>query len=79
MKSILLQNWNIIRIIRLLMGIGIMYQGFSVGDKSIGFLGLIFTLLPLFNQGCCGVGGCETPINKNNQKNTQELIYEEVK
>jgi hypothetical protein len=56
-----------------------MYQGFSVGDKSIGFLGLIFTLLPLFNQGCCGVGGCETPINKNNQKNTQELIYEEVK
>ncbi len=79
MKSLLLQNWNIIRVIRLLMGIGIMYQGFSVGDKSIGFLGLIFTLLPLFNQGCCGTGGCETPAKNNSKNNSQELIYEEVK
>ena len=79
MKSLLLQNWNIIRIIRIIMGIGIMYQGFSVGDKSIGFLGLIFTLLPLFNQGCCGVGGCETPTKNISKNYSQELKYEEVK
>jgi hypothetical protein len=56
-----------------------MYQGFSVGDKSIGFLGLIFTLLPLFNQGCCGLGGCETPTKNISKNNSQELTYEEVK
>jgi hypothetical protein len=48
MMSILLQNWNMIRVIRLIKGTGIIYQGFSVGDKSVSILGLIFTLLSLF-------------------------------
>lgn len=79
MKSILLKNWNIVRIIRLLMGIGIMYQGFSAGDKTIGFLGFIFTILPLLNQGCCGINGCENTTKKSNLNHNEEFLYEEIK
>ena len=79
MMSILLQNWNMIRVLRLIIGSGIIYQGFSIGDKSIGILGLLFTLLSLFNIRCCGDACVITPKNKNTQENAQEIIYEDVK
>jgi len=76
MKQRLLSNWNLVRILRLAMGIAIMLQAFLIRDVPLALAGLLFTALPLFDLGCCG-GACSTPALGNNKKN-KEVHYEEV-
>lgn len=73
-----LMNWNMMRVLRLIMGIYILV--FAVQESNIwfGVLGAIFSLMPLFNIGCCGVSSCSVPRAKNHKK-TMEISYEEVK
>ena len=76
----LLSNWNFFRFVRLGLGIFVLVQGIMMGDKFSILLGALFSLMPLFNVGCCGVGGCD--VNYNNSKpddlTTKEITYEEV-
>lgn len=77
MKETLLNHWSLMRVLRLLAGIGIMIQAFVNRDSVFGIVGLLFTLMAILNTGCCGTGGCYTPVKKtdNLQKDVQ---YEEV-
>jgi hypothetical protein len=77
MKETLLQNWNFMRLLRLLAGIAIIIQAVANKDTVFGVAGLLFTMMALFNTGCCGTGGCYTPIKKTT-KSTEEISYEEV-
>ncbi|WP_438946824.1 hypothetical protein [Sediminibacterium sp.] len=77
MKEIILSNWNWMRVIRLLAGIAIIIQAIANKDTVFGVAGVLFTIMALFNTGCCGVGGCNTPIQKSN-KSTEDITYEEV-
>lgn len=77
MKETLLYNWNFMRVLRLLAGIAIVIQAVANKDTVFGVAGLLFTIMALFNTGCCGTGGCYTPIKKTT-KNTEEISYEEV-
>ncbi len=77
MKQAILTNWTFFRMLRLILGIVILVQGISTKDVSIGFVGLLFTMMPLFNIGCCGAGACNSPT-KNVIDSKKEVTYEEV-
>lgn len=77
MMQRILSNWNFMRFIRLVLGIAIIVQSFVVKDWTMGILGAMFTSMPVFNIGCCGVGGCAAPMKKATDE-TKEITYEEV-
>ena len=77
MKHILLKNWNIIRFLRLGIGLAIIVQAIVAKDILFGFAGLLFTSMALFNAACCGVGACTTP-SSSKKSTSKEISYEEV-
>lgn len=78
MKQAIFSNWNFMRFLRLGLGIFIIVQSVIVKDWTMGILGLLFTIMPIFNIGCCGVGGCATAPPKRNSEATKDINYEEV-
>ena len=78
MLQSILSNWNFMRFVRLGLGIAIIVQAVIAKDWTMGILGALFTSMPVFNIGCCGVGGCATPPVKRNTENTKDITYEEV-
>ena len=78
MKQIIFRNWNFMRFLRLAIGIGIIVQSVATRQWVLGILGILFTIMPLFNVGCCGVGGCGLPAKKFKIPE-KEITYEEVK
>jgi len=77
MKQVLLSNWNLIRVVRLIMGVAIVVQAIMVKDILFGAMGLLLTALPLFNLGCCTTGYCAPPVPKQ-VSDDKEIAYEEV-
>ena len=77
MKQKIFSNWNLMRALRLVIGLAITIQGFIANDKLFIIAGLLFTGMALFNIGCCGAGGCNTPITKND-KPVKDISYEEM-
>ena len=79
---ILTHEWNLARIIRLALGVMIVWQSVLVHDQLMMVMGGLFTLMAMFTTGCCGVAGCATDkanatdIENNNQN---EITYEEIK
>lgn len=74
-----LSNWNLMRIIRLILGIVIIAQGFQAHQWMFVALGGLFTLMPLFNVGCCSTAGCGTNYSSRKPTGTEDITYEEVK
>ena len=74
-----LSNWNLMRIIRLILGIVIIVQGFQAHQWMFVALGGLFTLMPLFNVGCCSTVGCGTNYSQRKSTGTEDITYEEVK
>lgn len=72
-----LNNWNIMKVIRLVLGIFIIIQGVIEQQWLLVGLGGLFSLMSLMNIGCCSVSGCNTPIIKSNKK-SGKIEYEEV-
>lgn len=66
------------RILRLLMGVAIIVEGVISREWMIVFAGVMFSLIPVLNIGCCSTSGCYAPIQKDNNKN-EEVTFEEVK
>jgi hypothetical protein len=77
MKNALLHNWHIFRFLRLALGIAIIVQGAMGKDWLFILAGILFTLLALFNSGCCATGGCY-PTEKKVTTTKKNISYEEV-
>lgn len=76
MKTIL-QGWNFMRILRLVLALIIMAQGIVARDTVTVILGVIFGGMAIANIGCCGAGGCA--VNQRpTKKKTEDIEYEEV-
>ena len=73
-----LQNWNLIRVLRLAFAIVVIVQGFQVHEWLLVILGGIFSLMPLMNVGCGSTSGCSTSFT-NSQKKTEDTTYEEIR
>jgi cytochrome c oxidase assembly protein Cox11 len=76
MKAII-QNWNFIRLLRLVLGVAILVQGIIIKDVSTILLGIVFAAMPVFNIGCCGTNGCAVNTKKSNKSYTN-IEYEEL-
>jgi len=77
MKQAILNNWNFMRFARLGLGIAILVQSIVSRDWTMVVLGVLLTGMPIFNIGCCGVGGCTSPV-KTNVETKKDITYEEV-
>jgi hypothetical protein len=80
MKTIL-TGWHFMRMVRLLLGIGIIVQGVENGDWAVGLLGGLFVVLAVTNTACCGANGCTTPRTfkqKTELSGNEYVEYEEL-
>lgn len=78
MIKTIISNWNFMRMLRLLAGIGITVQAMMLRDVLFALAGLLFTGMALFNIGCCGVDGCNAPEKNGTRSSAKEISYEEV-
>lgn len=79
MKDVVLKNWNFMRFLRLSIGVFILVQGIITQDWIVGAAGLLFSLMPVFNLGCCSAGGCNVPVKKVDTDTIENVVFEEVK
>lgn len=79
-KNIVLQNWNFTRVLRLLLGSALCFQGIKGHDWFSGLLGVFLLYQGVMNVGCCGTGACASPFSKKLPKEEGEPVaFEEVK
>ena len=76
----LLNNWNLMRVLRLAMGLFAVYQAIELKDVLFGLIGALFLYQAWANVSCFGVGACNTPLKTEAKQNAVEnTSYEEVK
>lgn len=68
LKSKILSDWSLIRIIRLLLAIFIAAQAFQTGSILLGLLSVFVLYQVISNTTCCGSAGCsiDSKKSKNN-------------
>jgi len=77
MKMRMFSNWNIMRIVRLLLGGVILTQAIANHDLWVGIMAALFMLMPIFNIGCC-TSACN--IKQPNRPNkSDDIVFEEIK
>lgn len=75
-KSQLLSNWHLLRIIRLILAILILFQAWEEKNWMFGLLSGILFYQVIVNATCNGAT-CLPPENKLNESPT-EIDYEEI-
>ena len=75
MKKII-NGWNVMRVIRLALGIAALVQGFLQKENLLVVAGIWTLFSALLNVGCCGSGGCT--IQTHAKKPANEVVYEEL-
>lgn len=78
MKDLIFKNWNLIRFLRLGIGLFILVQAVIAADILFGLAGLLFTGMAVFNAGCGSTGACSTPARSRDRVMSKEITYEEV-
>lgn len=80
MKTLLLKNWNIMRLLRLAIGVWAIIAAYQSGEALLGLMGGLLLVMAVMNIGCCGVGGCNTQMTtrKKSSQKTEEISYEEI-
>lgn len=58
-----LTNWDIVRIIKLVAGIMMVYAAISEHFWALSLLGLFFVIQAITNTGCSACGGQSCEIN----------------
>lgn len=71
----LLQNWNLMRFVRLVFGVLSIVQGFMVHDIALKIAGVLLSITAIVNVGCCG-SSCAINIRKPVKQ--KEVRFEEV-
>lgn len=80
MKNNLFANWDLMRIVRLGLGLAVIYQGYEAKEWMFAMIGSFFAASALFNVGCCSTNTCSRPNNSRfDEPNTKDVTYEEVR
>ena len=73
----ILQRWNVMRMIRLVLGVIILVQGIITKDIPAAILGIILGGMAAANIGCCATNACAVnpaqPIKKETNINHEKL------
>ena len=75
MKTIL-NNWSVMRGLRLVIGIIALVQSIIQKDITLGIIAIFLLVTAIANVGCCGSNGCA--VNFNTRKKENEILYEEL-
>ena len=70
MKEII-KKWSLLHVIKLLVGIILLFQSFTQKDITLAILSGFLLLTAITNVGCCGSNGCA--VNIVNPKKENEL------
>ena len=76
MIKTLLNNWSIMRGLRLVIGLIALVQSVFQKDITLGLIAGFLLLTAIANVGCCGSNGCA--VNFSNRKKDKEIEYEEL-
>ena len=76
MMKTILNNWSVMRGLRLVIGIIALVQSIIQKDIALGIIAAFLLVTAIANVGCCGSNGCT--VNFNNQKKENEIVYEEL-
>ena len=74
MKSIL-NNWSVMRVLRVVIGIVAIVNSIIQKDIPLGIIGGFLLLTAIADIGCCG-DGCA--VNFDNSKKENEILYEDL-
>ena len=76
MIKTLLNNWSIMRGLRLVIGLIALVQSVFQKDITLGIIAGFLLLTAIANAGCCGSNGCVVNFKKG--KKEKEIKYEEL-
>ncbi len=82
-KQRLLNDWNLMRIFRLSLGILVEVEAFKNSELIFGLLGGVLLFQAIYNVGCCGSAGCDVNQVKNKDSSltteVKNITFEEIK
>ena len=76
MIKTILNNWSVMRGLRLVIGLIALVQSIIQKDITLGVIAGFLLVTAIANVGCCGSKGCA--VNFNNRKKEKEILYEEL-
>jgi len=77
----LLSNWHFMRLLRMAIGLFLVWQMVQRPDIFTGLVAGVFMFQAITNTGCCGASGCSVPEtgNKTASRLNKEIEYEDIK
>ena len=76
MMKAILNNWSVMRGLRLVIGVIALVQSIIRKDITLGIIAGFLLVTAIANVGCCGSNGCA--VNFNNRKKEKKILYEEL-
>lgn len=79
MKDRILAPWDWLRIVRLVIGVSVVFQAIVMQSWLLVAAGVLLALMAVLNMGC-GVNGC-VPVTRTRepQRKDQEISFEEIR
>ncbi len=77
-KQMILAPWSFMRWLRLVLGLFIIYQAFTLHDTLAGLIGSLFLFQAISNTGCCGTA-CAIPTASKEETTSNDVTFEEIK
>ena len=73
------KNWNLMRFLRLGLGIYIAVQAVVTLSLLSGVVAVFFLFQAITNTGCCGTNSCAITTKKSDSATHKEEEFEEIK
>lgn len=72
-------GWNTLKLVRVLLGVLVLYSSIAEHNTAGIMLGSLFTVFSLLTDGvCCTAGACSNPIQSKNNATPENIEYEEL-
>jgi hypothetical protein len=79
-KEQIISGWDTMRIIRAIIGVGLIILAFSEKTSIYGVMGGLFLFQAVLNIGCFGSASCNTNSQASiNGNEIQDVKFEEIK
>jgi hypothetical protein len=79
MKEKILQPWDWLRVVRLIIGVSVVFQSVLMQSWLLVAAGVMLTAMAVLNIGC-GLNGCSVPpARRDTVTETKDIHFEEVK
>ena len=75
----ILTRFNLMRALRLVIGVVGAGQAYITHDWLLGIAGVFLIAMGVFNIGCCGISGCQVPVRSSKPGNPESVEFEEIR